>query len=185
MKGYEQAGASAISVLTDSFFDGKNEDLEEAFSLVGIPLLRKDFIIDPYQIIESKSLGASAILLIAAILTGEEVKEFSKIAYDLELEVLFEIHSIEELDLMAENIRIVGVNNRDLKTFGVDIQNSRKTLKHIPEHMIKVAESGINSAEVISELYRMGFDAFLIGENFMKEKDPAHEARNFINKINK
>jgi len=171
-KGYAAAGASCLSVLTDTaFFGGSSEDLQRA-RVNEIPILRKDFIIDEYQIIEAKAIGADVILLIAACLTPEEVQRLAEFARGLGLEVLLEIHNEEELKHICEATEIVGVNNRDLKTFTVDIQRSIDLSKKIPEDKILVAESGISKIETILHMKDAGFTGFLIGENFMKEKDP-------------
>ena len=171
-KGYAAAGASCLSVLTDpTFFGGSPEDLERA-RVNEIPILRKDFIIDEYQIMEAKAIGADVILLIAACLTPEEVQRLAEFARGLGLEVLLEIHNEDELKHICEATEIVGVNNRDLKTFTVDIQRSIDLGKMIPESKILVAESGISKIETIVHMKDAGFAGFLIGENFMKERDP-------------
>jgi len=171
-KGYTAAGASCLSVLTDSaFFGGSPEDLQRA-RVNEIPILRKDFIIDEYQIIEAKAIGADVILLIAACLTPGEVQRLAKFARRLGLEVLLEIHNEEELEHICDATEIVGVNNRDLKTFTVDIQRSIDLSKRIPEDKLLIAESGISKIETILHMKDAGFTGFLIGENFMKEKDP-------------
>jgi len=171
-KGYAAAGASCLSVLTDpTFFGGSPEDLERA-RVNEIPILRKDFIIDEYQIMEAKAIGADVILLIAACLTPEEVQRLAEFARGLGLEVLLEIHNEDELKHICEATEIVGVNNRDLKTFTVDIQRSIDLGKMIPESKILVAESGISKIETILHMKDAGFAGFLIGENFMKERDP-------------
>lgn len=171
-KGYALAGASCLSVLTDPvFFGGSSDDLQRA-RVNEIPILRKDFIIDEYQIIEAKAIGADVILLIAACLTPEEVQRLAEFARGLGLEVLLEIHNEDELEHICEVTEIVGVNNRDLKTFTVDIQRSIDLSKKIPEGKILVAESGISKIETILHMKDAGFTGFLIGENFMKEKDP-------------
>jgi len=171
-KGYAAAGASCLSVLTDSaFFGGSSEDLQRA-RVNEIPILRKDFIIDEYQIIEAKAIGADVILLIAACLTPEEVLQLAKFARSLGLEALLEIHNEEELKHICDATEIVGVNNRDLKTFTVDIQRSIDLSKMIPKDKLLIAESGISKIETILHMKDAGFTGFLIGENFMKEKDP-------------
>ena len=182
--GYEQYGAVGISVLTDDyFFGGSKKDLKIVKETCSIPLLRKDFIIDEFQIIESKSIGADAILLIAAILTKKQISNFSRIAKQLGLNVLTEIHSLDELHKCdLNNIDIVGVNNRDLKSFEVDINNSIKISKHIPSEMIKISESGIENPTDIKNLINEGFDGFLIGERFMKSENPGISLKKFIEK---
>ena len=182
--GYEQAGASAVSVLTDSkYFGGNLEDLKEATSLLSIPVLRKDFIVDEYQIHEAKAYGAAIILLIAASLSAEEVDRFAKLAHELGLEVLFEVHNEEELKKISPHIDVVGVNNRDLKTFKVDIAQSIKLATLIPDKYIRISESGISNPSTVLELKTHGFQGFLMGENFMKEVNPGLACKVFIQQI--
>jgi indole-3-glycerol phosphate synthase len=171
-KGYAAAGASCLSVLTDQhFFGGSNADLMTA-RVNAIPILRKDFMIDEYQILEAKAIGADVILLIAACLTPAEVKSLAVFARSLGLEVLLEIHSEEELEHICDETELVGVNNRDLKTFTVDVERSIQLSKKIPADKITIAESGISKVETILHLKNAGFSGFLIGESFMKEADP-------------
>jgi len=180
--GYMQAGASALSVLTDNeFFGGKNEDLTEARKFNFCPILRKDFIVDEYQIIEAKSIGADAILLIANILTKEQVAKFAKFAKSLGLEVLFEIHDESELSKLSQDVDIIGVNNRDLKVFKTDVQISHDLFPVLPKEFVKVSESGIHTPETVISLIKTGYDGFLIGENFMKTDNPGKACRDFIN----
>lgn len=182
-KAYTQHGASCLSVLTDNhFFGGSNNDLIKA-RVNEIPILRKDFIIDPYQIVEAKSIGADVILLIAACLTPERVKELAEFAKSLQLEVLMEIHQEEELEHICAATEIVGVNNRDLKTFTVDINRSVELSKKIGADKIKIAESGINDIETISIFKNAGFRGFLIGENFMKQPDPTIAFAEFVHQL--
>ena len=182
--GYEKAGVAAISVLTDTeYFGGENQDLLKVAAITKMPILRKEFIIDEYQVIESKSIGASAILLIASVLTKEEVKSLSTIASDIGLEVLFEIHDEKDLEKLDENIRIIGVNNRNLKTFEISMENSMKLLSFIPDDCLRIAESGFKSARDVNLLFALGYNAFLIGENFMKSEDPGKAAASFINDL--
>jgi indole-3-glycerol phosphate synthase len=184
--GYQKAGVKAMSVLTDGkFFGGKNTDLLDAAELINIPILRKDFIVDEYQVLEAKSIGASAILLIASLLERDEVEIFSELAFSLGMDVLFEIHCLADLEKMSRNINIIGVNNRNLRTFEVTIDNSDGLLKYLPENSLKVAESGIQTPEDVRLLFDMGYDAFLIGETFMKASDPGIAAKTFIDKLNK
>ena len=184
--GYMQAGASALSVLTDTeFFGGKSADLSEARKFNYCPILRKDFIVDEYQIIEAKSIGADAILLIAACLTPEEVKKLSGVANSLGLQVLMEIHDETELDRFCENINVVGVNNRDLKTFNVSVKNSHKLLPLLPEGVAKISESGINDPKDAAGLLLAGFDGLLIGESFMKNSRPELACLEFIAELEK
>lgn len=182
--GYEEAGVAAISVLTDTeYFGGENQDLLKVAAITKMPILRKEFIIDEYQVIESKSIGASAILLIASVLTKEEVQNLSSIAKGIGLEVLFEIHDEKDLEKLDDNIRIIGVNNRNLKTFEISIENSMKLLSFLPDDCIKVAESGFKSTRDVNVLFALGYNAFLIGENFMKSEDPGKAAKGFINDL--
>ena len=183
--GYENAGVSGMSVLTDEkYFGGTLNDLVEARKHCNLPLLRKEFIIDEYQIIEAKANGANAILLISAILNKMEIKRFSEIAKTLQLDVLLEVHNESELTYsLMPNIDMLGVNNRNLKTFDVHIETSKKLSKYIPDDFVKVSESGINSPETIKELKSYGFQGFLIGEHFMKTENPGESAKEFIKQI--
>jgi len=184
VKGYEEGGASAVSVLTDQkYFGGNLADLKEATSLLSIPVLRKEFIVDEYQIHEAKAYGASIILLIAASLTSEEVDRFAKLARELGMEVLFEVHNEDELLKVSDYVNVVGVNNRDLKTFKVDIQQSVELSTLIPEKFIKISESGISNPETVKMLKTFGYQGFLMGENFMKEANPGEAFCNFVQKI--
>jgi indole-3-glycerol phosphate synthase len=183
-QGYQNAGTAAISVLTDEqFFGGNNSDLLEVAEFITIPLLRKDFIVDEYQVTEAKSIGASAILLIAAILERGEVETFSKLAVSLGMDVLFEIHDLYDLEKMSQYNDIIGVNNRNLKTFEVTMNYSDNLLKHLPENSLKVAESGIQTYIDVMQLFDNGYDAFLIGETFMKAPDPGFAAKKFIDNL--
>ena len=178
---YTKYGASALSVLTDEqFFGGNVEDLKKA-RINHIPILRKDFMIDAYQIAEAKAMGADVILLIAACLTPQQVKEMAVYATSLQLEVLLEIHTEQELQHICDETAIVGINNRDLKTFKVDINRSIELSKKIPDNKIKIAESGINDIETIRIFKNEGYHGFLIGENFMKQPDPAIAFAQFVN----
>jgi indole-3-glycerol phosphate synthase len=182
-KGYADNGASCLSVLTDEhFFGGSNADVIKARVNI-IPILRKEFIIDEYQIIEAKSIGADVILLIAACLTPAEVKRLAAFAKNLGLEVLLELHDEEELEHICDETEIVGINNRNLKTFVVDIERSLRMAERIPAEKIKVAESGISSPENIILFKENGFNGFLIGENFMKEADPTIAFARFVNQL--
>ncbi len=170
---YTQHGASGLSVLTDEkFFGGSLDDLKKA-RLNSIPILRKDFIIDTYQVVEAKAVGADVILLIAANLTPALVKTLAATAKNLELEVLLEIHNEEELEHICDEVDIVGVNNRNLKTFEVNIETSVYLGGLIPADKIKISESGISNVRTIKELKKYDYKGFLIGENFMKASDPA------------
>ena len=182
VKGYEQAGVSGISVLTDTkYFGGALDDLILVRSAVGIPLLRKEFIVDSYQIYESKAYGADVVLLISAILSPGQIADFSQLAKELKMEVLLEIHNEEELSKSNLNhIDLVGVNNRNLKTFTVDLETSGQLAKLIPDQKVKVSESGISETETIRELKKHGYQGFLMGENFMKTEFPGKAAELFI-----
>lgn len=182
-KAYADNGASALSVLTDEkFFGGGTADLIKA-RVNNIPILRKDFIIDEYQIVEARAMGADVILLIAACLTPEEVKRLAAFARTLDLEVLLELHGEEELAHICDETELVGVNNRNLKTFTVDIERSLQMARRIPENKIKIAESGISSAATIRLFRENGFRGFLIGETFMKEKDPGAAFKTFAESL--
>ena len=184
-KGYENAGVSGISVLTDKkYFGGSLEDLNLSRASTTIPLLRKEFIIDKYQIIESKANGADAILLIASVLSRKEIKQFSLLAKEYGIEVVLEVHNQRELEKsLMPSIDIIGVNNRNLKTFNVNLDNSRRLSEYIPKEFLKISESGIDNSESIINLRSFGYDGFLIGEKFMKTKNPGETALNFIKRI--
>lgn len=186
-KGYEAAGACGMSVLTDGkYFGGSLDDLVIARASCNLPLLRKDFIIDPYQLLEAKAFGADVILLIAAALTQEATRDLAIQAKDLGLEVLLEVHSKRELDThLNDYCDMVGVNNRNLKTFEVDTANSKALAPEIPDAFVKVSESGISNEEAIAELRPYGYRGFLVGEHFMKTGDPGLYARQFIESIQK
>lgn len=185
--GYFEAGASALSVLTDKqFFGGSNEDLMTARKFNFCPIIRKDFTVDEYQIVEAKSIGADAILLIAAVLDPEVSKQFTSVAHSLGLEVLLEVHDEEELEKNLDvGADMIGVNNRNLKTFEVSIDISKQLAPMIPNNVVKVSESGISSPETIVELRKYGYEGFLMGENFMKQSQPGMAAKEFINDLNK
>ncbi|NNM21967.1 MAG: indole-3-glycerol phosphate synthase TrpC [Flavobacteriaceae bacterium] len=185
IQGYEMAGVAAVSVLTDTkFFGGSLEDLALASSLLSVPILRKEFIVDPYQIIESKAYGADAILLIAACLSDEELIQFSQLANDLGLEVLLEVHNHEELQRsLLPSVQLLGVNNRNLKSFEVSLDTSRDLLDFIPEKYVKVSESGLSEPDSVKELRTLGYQGFLMGEHFMRSTDPGKEASKFIQKL--
>ena len=179
-RAYAKYGASGLSVLTDElFFGGSTEDLIKA-RVNNIPLLRKDFIVDEYQIVEARAMGADVILLIAACLTPAEVKRLAGFANSLQLEVLLELHDEEELEHICDETVLVGINNRNLKTFAVDIERSLAMAKRIPAGKVKIAESGIYSPENIRLFKDHGFRGFLIGENFMKEANPAQAFEQFV-----
>lgn len=184
-KGYEKAGVCGMSVLTDiKYFGGSLEDLLLARACVTMPLIRKEFIIDEYQLLEAKAYGADVILLIAGILSRQEIKTLSEFAQGLDLEVLLEVHNEEELHKsVMPSLDMLGVNNRDLKTFSVSLQTSKVLSKLIPDDFVKVSESGISSIEAIQELKPYGYQGFLIGENFMKTENPGKSAAEFINQL--
>lgn len=166
---YEKFGASAVSVLTDSeFFGGSFEDVLNVRNHINIPILRKDFMIDEYQFYEAKSIGADVILLIAACLSPKQVSEFTDLAHSLNLEVLLEIHTEEELKHINKNIDFVGINNRNLKDFKVDLQHSVDLKNQLPKGIFSIAESGIYSEDDFKFLKEKGFDGFLMGEYFMR-----------------
>ena len=185
VKGYENAGASGISVLTDmQYFGGSLEDLLLARASVQIPLLRKEFIVDEYQLLEAKAYGADAILLIAAVLSKKEIKQLSEFAQSLALEVLLEVHNREELEKsITPSIDLIGVNNRNLKTFEVSLQNSIDLSNHIPNDFVKISESGLTTTDDIKLLRSHGFRGFLIGENFMKTENPGKSLEQLINQL--
>ncbi len=179
---YMQAGASALSVLTDEeFFGGSSADLETARKFNFCPILRKDFIIDEYQVVEAKSIGADVILLIAACLEAAELKKLAKAARGLGLEVLMEVHSAEELEeSYCDEVSVVGINNRNLKDFSVNVETSKELCDKIPKGVCKISESGISTPSVLVELKRGGFDGFLIGEAFMKSSRPERACEKLI-----
>ena len=184
-KGYEDAGVCGMSVLTDSkYFGGSLEDLLTARASCNLPLLRKEFIIDEYQLLEAKAYGADVILLIAAILTREEIKQFSEFAKSLKLDVLLEVHNEEELNKsIMPSLDMLGVNNRNLKTFDVSLETSKGLSQLIPNDFIKVSESGISNIEAIKDLQLYGYKGFLIGENFMKTDNAGESAKQFIKSL--
>lgn len=184
-KSYTKYGASGLSILTDEeFFGGTLHDLLAA-TINAAPILRKDFIIDEYQLIESKAYGAEIILLIAACLHKDEVKALAVTAKNMGLNVLLEIHNRQELEHICDEVDVVGVNNRDLATFTVDVNRSLELSELIPSEKIKISESGIDNPETIRMLKQYGFKGFLMGEKFMKEKDPGHAFRLFAEELNK
>ena len=185
-QGYEKAGACGMSVLTDmKYFGGSLEDLLTARASCDLPLLRKEFIIDPYQIVEAKAYGADVILLIAAILNRDEIQTYSSLAQSLGMEVLLEVHNEEELHKsVMPSLNMIGVNNRNLKTFEVSLETSKTLSKLIPDEFIKISESGIRTVDDIQTLQPFGYKGFLIGENFMKTKDPGASAAAFIKQLN-
>lgn len=185
VKQYENAGVAGSSVLTDElFFGGTQQDLISVRNEVQIPLLRKDFMIDEYQFIEAKSIGADVVLLIASILSPKEVKDFTDLAKSLQLEVLLELHDETELNHVYHKVDMVGINNRNLKTFEVDIDQSIRMAEKIGNDFIKIAESGISNIQTLKLFKANGFNGFLIGENFMKTENPGLACKQFIASIN-
>lgn len=182
--GYMQAGASALSVLTDArFFGGSSSDLEAARRINFCPILRKDFIIDEYQVFESRAIGADVVLLIAEALTAAEVKTLARLATSLGMEVLLEVHSREQLDKYVPEIALVGVNNRNLQTFGVDVNRSAELAAFLPTDVAKISESGIADAQTMLNLRLSGYEGFLIGDLFMRETDPARACLQLVNAL--
>lgn len=184
-QGYASAGASGISILTDTdFFGGTSDDLRLARPHLQVPILRKDFIIDEYQIIEAKAMGADLILLIAAVLNPKQIKELAEFAHSFGLEVLMEVHNLAELQSSLNyHLDIVGVNNRNLKNFEVSINVSKDLTEHIPSEFVKISESGISEVKNIKILQEYGYQGFLIGENFMKSDNPAEMCKEFIEEM--
>ncbi|RZJ79760.1 MAG: indole-3-glycerol phosphate synthase TrpC [Flavobacterium sp.] len=184
-QAYNQAGASALSILTDKdFFGGDASDLLKARAVNQIPILRKDFIIDEYQILEAKSWGADIILLIAAILTPKQIADFGSFAQSLGLNVLLEVHDLAELERsICPHLNAIGVNNRNLGDFTVNIQTSFDLVDKIPNDFLKISESAIDNPAVINQLKAVGFNGFLIGENFMKTENPGLAMKNFVKEL--
>jgi indole-3-glycerol phosphate synthase len=188
---YESAGAAACSVLTDGeFFGGALGDLQTARGLVRLPLLRKDFIIDPYQLYQAKVMGADAVLLIAAVLTPAQCAEFAELAHSLDLEVLLEVHSEEELEHLNKDVDMLGVNNRNLGSFHTDVENSFRLAEKMRVlsnqkdlNPLLISESGLKDAAMLQRLRAVGFRGFLIGETFMRGAQPGNELNNLIKDI--
>ena len=179
--GYANAGASAVSILTDEkFFGGNLKDIKDARPLIDIPILRKDFIVDEYQLYQAKIIGADAVLLIAAALKKEELHALAAKAHELGLEVLLEIHSVEELKYINANMDVIGINNRNLGTFFTDVENSFRLAEQLPSDAVLVSESGISDPATVKRLQKAGFKGFLIGENFMKTDNPELALKSFI-----
>lgn len=182
---YELAGAAGISILTDKdFFGGGPEDILKVRDRVKIPILRKDFMIDEYQFYRAKAIGADVVLLIAACLSSMQVQEFTALAHELNLEVLLEIHTEEELKKYNSGVDFVGINNRNLKDFKVNLQHSVNLKDILPKGVLSVAESGIGSVADFKFLREKGFNGFLMGEYFMKQKDPGAALKAFIKALN-
>lgn len=183
-KKYVAYGASGLSVLTDQhFFGGRDSDVEAARAVNDIPILRKEFIIDDYQLIEAKAIGADVILLIAECLSKQEVARLASLARSLGMEVLLEMHSKGQLDKVAPHVSLIGINNRDLTTFKVNIDRSIELAALLPEDMPKIAESGISRPETIRRMRDAGFTGFLVGERFMKEEDPGEAFGKFVEQL--
>lgn len=183
-RGYAAAGAAGLSVLTDNrFFGGSSEDLLKARNVNNIPILRKDFLVDPYQVIEAKSIGADVILLIAAILTPELTLEMATLARSLGMETILEVHGLSELNHLNDQITILGVNNRNLADFSVSLDISLELSKHIPAGVLAISESGIRNAADVRLLKQAGYRGFLVGEQFMSTDDPAAACGSFISQI--
>ena len=175
-KQYQDGGAHAISVLTESvYFKGSINHLKTVRQHTQIPLLLKDFVVDSYQLYEARACGADAVLLIATVLDASELRDFLLLAHELDLNCLVEIYEESELEKIDwDLIRILGVNNRDLHTFSVDINHSLQILTHCPQHIVRVSESGLKTASQLVHLWRHGIDAVLIGETFMRANNPGH-----------
>lgn len=183
-KEYEIAGASALSVLTDEkYFGGTITDLRTAVNNVQIPVMRKEFVVDEYQIYEAKQAGASAILLIAAAITLDESKRFTELAQQLKLDVLLELHDEKETDYITPLNNLIGVNNRNLGSFVTDLQKSFRMAELLPKEAVWVSESGISDANTVKELRDAGYKGFLIGEYFMKSGSPGESLSRFIQQI--
>lgn len=183
-RAYETAGAAALSVLTDeTFFGGTLADLKKASQTVHIPVMRKEFIVDAYQLFEAKLAGAGAVLLIAAAITKHECRQFTELAHQLQLEVLLELHDERETEYITPFHQLVGVNNRNLGSFVTDLQKSFRMAELLPSEAVWVSESGISDPVILKELRQAGYKGFLIGENFMKTADPGKSLRDFLREI--
>ncbi|MCJ8153832.1 indole-3-glycerol phosphate synthase TrpC [Chryseobacterium sp. SSA4.19] len=184
VSAYESFGASGISILTDqTFFNGSIQDIVNVRKHIVLPILRKDFMIDEYQLYEAKSIGADVILLIASCLSPLQVKDFTDLAHSIDMEVLLEIHTTEELGHFNPDIDLAGINNRNLKDFKVDLEHSVNLKNQLPENVLSVAESGIYSIEDFRYLKEKGFDSFLMGEYFMKNENPGEKFAEFVSNI--
>jgi len=184
VKGYTSAGAVGVSVLTDEhFFGGQLEDLKKARRVLEKPILRKDFIVDEFQILEAKANGADVILLIAECLEKQEIAKFAALAKSINLDVLMEIHTESQLDKLSPDVDIVGVNNRDLTSFTVNLDTSKSLAEKIPSDFVKISESGISSSAAILDLWDYGFKGFLIGGHFMEQPDPVKAINSFMTEL--
>lgn len=176
-KAYQEAGASAVSVLTDQeFFGAHPSDFSKVRAVVDLPILRKDFILEEYQVHETKAMGADIMLLIAAMLSPEEVRKLASLGRELGMDVLLELHSEDEINRICEHVNILGVNNRNLKNFDVDLKHSQDFAGKLPKDIPTIAESGLNGYQDVERLYKSGFKGFLMGEYFMKSDDPGKSA---------
>lgn len=184
-QGYLEAGATALSILTDqNFFGGSNQDLLEARRCSKAPILRKDFIISEYQVVEAKAIGADVVLLLATVLTVQEVKALASLARSLNMEVLLEVHTSLDLEeTLCAQIDFIGVNNRDLRTFSVNPRLSFEIAEKIPPDFVRISESGLGQLEIIRQLRDCGYKGFLIGETFMKSEDPARACQELISAL--
>ncbi len=181
---YEAAGAAALSILTDEeFFGGTLSDIERVRKEISIPIIRKEFIVDEYQLLQAKLVGADAVLLIAAALEVDECNALMHKAKELELEVLLELHSEAELEYVGDDVDMVGINNRNLGTFHTDVANSYRMIDKLPTSVVKVSESGIYAPATVRELRDAGFRGFLIGENFMRTANPGATLREFVEEV--
>ncbi len=184
VNGYVRAGAAALSILTDdTFFGGTLNDIRTVRSLVHLPILRKDFVISPYQLYQAKMVGADAVLLIATALSSVECRKLSKLAHELHLEVLLELHNEKELDCLNEYVDMIGVNNRHLGTFHTDVEHSFRMAECLPKDKVLVSESGLSSPETVRQLRTVGYRGFLIGELFMKSPMPEDTLSHFIQQL--
>ena len=184
-KGYADAGASGLSVLTDrSYFGGSDADFIAARNAnPHTPMLRKDFMVDEYQLYESRLMNADVILLIAAVLGKTQISRYTSIAHELGMEVLLELHDDTEIEKIDNQVDMIGINNRNLKDFKVDLDRSLRLLDQLPPEAIKISESGLSEPETVDFLRSRGFHGFLMGENFMKTEDPAVTCANFISRL--
>lgn len=182
---YEAAGAAAISVLTDNtYFGGSLQDLIKARSLTNLPILRKDFVIDAYQLLEARVAGADACLLIAAALGADKCHELAEVAHNLKLEVLLEVHCAEELAAYSKHVDIIGVNNRNLRLFKTDTAISEALFAQLPSQALPISESGLLNNQVARHLQEIGYRGFLIGEAFMKTENPGEALQQYIEPLN-
>ncbi len=184
-KSYEENGAACLSVLTDrDFFQGKNQYLQQVREVCQLPLLRKDFIIDAYQVYEARAIGADCILLIVAILEDSQLHELSALATHLGMDVLIEVHNREELErALPLNMRLIGINNRNLRTFKTDLATTLELLPYIPKKHIVISESGIHTPKEVTLLYNAGINTFLVGEAFMKANEPGEALFNLFSSL--